>query len=135
MYVSVLLRADLVLTLFSVPAKFLDNSVTFSRGSTTVNVQGKWSYPITLSPRADFVGKVSLNNAVFYQNKDNLMVDTILLNCHEDNASLLVCGYDYQKVEDGEITIPFRIEIYQAEKSGIPLRRLVKIDVSSIEQL
>jgi hypothetical protein len=126
--------AEAILNLVAAPAKFLDKSVIYSRDTNAVNIQGRWCYPITSSLSADGESSLSAGDTVFYQNRVSSLVDTILLTCGSNNAFFLVCGYDYRPIQEGEISIPSRIEIYTAGKEGESQRQLFRIDITSAGQ-
>ncbi|MBN1975272.1 MAG: hypothetical protein JW787_16635 [Sedimentisphaerales bacterium] len=125
--------AEAILNLVTAPTKFLDKSMVYTRDTTDVNIQGRWCYPITMNPAGGSVSSASVNNTVFYQNRAGSLVDMILMTCGGDNASFLVCGYDYKKVKGKDVSVPNRIEIHLAGKDNISQRQLFRIDVSSVK--
>ena len=122
--------AELILNLITAPARFLDKSVIYSRDANPINIKGQWCYPISRRLKADGKATVSL---VYYQNRDTSLVDMILLTC-SNNAAFLVCGYDYVPIEEGEVSVPSRIEIYTANSDGSAQRQLFRIDISAASQ-
>ena len=123
--------AEAILNIITAPARFLDKSVEYSRKTDAVNIHGRWCYPITRTLKT---GKqLFSSNFVYYQNRDNSLIDTMLLTC-KNNDVFLVCGYGYNQIQDGDVSIPDRIEIYSSNKEGISQRQLFRIDVSAASE-
>lgn len=120
--------AEAILDIVTAPVRFMDKSFVYARNSTEVNIQGRLCYPIKIDKSS---GNVSNNNTVFYQNKADSRIDMALLTNTSDDTSFLVCGYDYNEINDKGILVPNRIEIYLADENGIVQRQLFRIDVSS----
>ena len=79
--------AEAVLSLVSAPALFLDKSVVFTRGTSAINMQGRWCYPITKNQALRDASNTTFDRTVFYQNRDSLLVDMNLLSSQEDDIS------------------------------------------------
>ena len=69
--------------------------------------------------------------AVFYQNRDNSLIDLIHIACSETGKSLAIRGYDYDEIEKGGLLVPTRIEVFATDTQGGAQSRLVKIDCHS----
>ncbi len=126
--------AESILNLVTAPARFLDKSAKYSRDANSVNIQGRWCYPITRTKAADSKSVVLANKNIFYQNKETSLVDMLLLSCKSNNSYYLVCGYDYTPIEEGEISVPNRIEIYTSSSDAIAQRQIFRIDISASSQ-
>ncbi len=128
--------AEVILNIITAPARFLDGSVEFSKQSTPVKMQGKWYYPIDTQGK-DLTARTS--EAVFYQDRDNSLVDMIRLACLNTGAAReksiqYVRGYDYQEVEKAGPLVPTRIEIFETDARDRSQKRLVKIDCHTVKR-
>ncbi len=122
---------ECILGLVTAPVRFLDKSDVYTRETTAVNLQGRWCYPITVEEAKVSKSKSSANSMTLYQNRSGMMVDMLLLTCDKsDNASYLVCGYDYKEIKNGSVSYPTRIEIHLAGKDGFSQRQLFRIEVT-----
>jgi len=127
--------AEAILDIITAPVRFLDGSVEFSERSEPVRVQGKWYYLINRQEKV-FTGRIS--EAVFYQDRDNSLVDMIRFACTCSGLALdrtvqYVRGYDYEEVGETGLLVPTRIEIFGTDARDRTRNRLVKIDVTAIE--
>lgn len=128
--------AEVILNIITAPVRFMDASVEFSKQSAPVKMQGKWYYPI------DRQGKgltARISDAIFYQNRDNSLVDMIRLTClspglAREKPIQYVRGYDYERVEKSGPVIPTRIEIFETDARDRMQKRLVKIDCHSVKR-
>ncbi len=111
--------AEAILEIIAVPACLLDRSAEFAREGSAVKLHGQWYQPIN---------KRGVSEAVFYQNRDNSVIDMIQLACKAGSKSLTVRGYDYKKLEKGGPAVPTKIEIYSGLAGADEQERLVKID-------
>jgi len=138
---------EMILSIITMPARFLDESVGFSKEATALKIQGQWYYPITRRSRPVVGAELELeparplSKAVFYQDRDSSLVDMILFDNMSGDDFLAVRGYDYTKVvrmdSQGEkegIRVPARIEIFRTDSSGNLQERLVKIDYHSLKR-
>lgn len=121
--------SEAILNLVTAPVRFMDKSFVYTRDTAEINLQGRWCYPVTREQAPDSISNASVNNVVYYQNKADSLIDMVLLTCASDNASFLVCGYDYNEIKEVGISIPNRIEIHLADKDGVAERQLFRIDV------
>lgn len=134
--------AEMILSIITIPARFLDEAAEFSRETTALKIQGQWYYPITrlnrpvLRTEAESEPKepVPLSKAVFYQNRDSFLIDMLLFDFMGEDNILAVRGYDYTKVENNGILVPARIEIFKADTGGNLQERLVKIDYHTLQR-
>jgi hypothetical protein len=111
--------AEAILEIVTPPARLLDKSNEIAREDTAVKIHGQWYRPLKSKGAAE---------AVFYQNRDNSVVDMIQLACKAGSRALTVRGYDYAKVEKGGPAIPTKIEIFSSSADAEVQTRLVKID-------
>lgn len=116
--------ARAVLNIITVPVRFLDTSAGFEEGPRPVRAQGLWYYPIeqTKNIAPDW------SKVVFYQNKDNSLVDMIWFVGFDAKKSFAVRGYDYRDVAKEGVLVPDKIEIFKTNAAGVLGRRMIKID-------
>jgi len=130
--------AEMILSIITIPARFLDESAEFSRETTELKIQGQWYYPIIRRSRpvigAELEPARPLSKAVFYQDRDNSLVDVILFDYMGGGDFLAVRGYDYAEVEKEGVHVPVRIEIFKADAGGNLRERLVKIDYHALKR-
>jgi len=126
--------AEMILSVITIPARFYDKSVEFSKETTGLKIQGQWYYPIerrskpVLGVELEHEPARPLSKAVFYQDRDSSLVDMILFDYMSGDDFLAVRGYDYTEVEKEGVRIPSKIEIFRADARGDLQKRLVKID-------
>jgi hypothetical protein len=104
------------------PARLLDKSAEVSDRSEPVKMQGLWYYPI----RCSRVTGDEQRETVFYQSRDTSLVD--IISFISEKESLLVRGYDYQKVKSTGLLLPTRIEVFSTNPAGVIQHRILKID-------
>ncbi|MBN2180307.1 MAG: hypothetical protein JW715_00225 [Sedimentisphaerales bacterium] len=121
--------AEAILNIVTAPVRLLDQSVDFTIDMNPVKIQGKWFYPIQRRGRADIESILRIPKAVFYQNRDNSIIDVLWIDCLTVEQSIIIRGYDYGEIESGKAVIPHRIEIFIADSQKNPKTRLVKIDI------
>lgn len=122
--------AEAILNIVTAPARFLDASGRFAKQDSAVKIQGQWYYPIAKQAKSGILSGERMAMAVFYQNRDNSLIDLLHVACTETGKSLAVRGYDYDQIEKGGLLIPTRIEVFTTDKQGGSQTRLVKIDLS-----
>ncbi len=131
--------AEMILSVITIPARFLDASAEFSKETTELKIQGQWYYPITRRSRpvvgVELEPARPLSKAVFYQDRDNSLVDMILFDYMSGEDFLAVRGYDYTEVEKEGVRVPVRIEIFRTDARGDSQKRLVKIDYHTLKRL
>ncbi len=126
--------AEMVLSIITIPARFLDESAEFSKETTGLKIQGQWYYPITRLSRPAVGTEIEsepalvLSEAVFYQDRDSSLIDMLVFDFVSGNSNFAVRGYDYTKVEKNGVLVPAKIEIFRADSRGNLQQRLVKID-------
>jgi len=125
--------AATILNIVTAPARLLDDSVQFGRQDSAVKIQGQWYYPIDRQTRSGILSGERMAKAVFYQNRDNSLIDLLQMGCAETGKSLAVRGYDYDQIEKGGPLVPTRIEIFTTDSQGGSQARLVKIDCHKAE--
>ena len=69
---------------------------------------------------------------MFYQNRDTSIVDTLSIACLSGDRFLTVRGYDYSPLEEKDIIIPHRINLFIADSEGYPQKQLAQIDIQSL---
>ncbi len=150
--------AEMILSVITIPARFLDASVEFTKASTGLKIQGQWYYPITRRSKpvlgAESEPARSLSKAVFYQDRDSSLVDMLLFADIDSSViaseaqpsaaipvSFAIRGYDYTEVvrmdSQGEkegVRVPVRIEIFRTDARGNLQERLVKIDYHTLKR-
>ncbi len=137
--------AEMILSIITIPARFLDESAGFSKEATALKIQGQWYYLITRRSRlvvgAELEPARPLSKAVFYQDRDSSLVDMILFDYMSGDDFLAVRGYDYTEVvrmdSQGEkegVRVPARIEIFRTDARGDSQKRLVKIDYHTLKR-
>lgn len=124
--------AEAILNIVTAPARFLDSSAKFAEGASPVKIQGQWYRPIDRQTEPDMLSNEQMAKAVFYQNRDNSLIDLIHIGCDETGQSLTIRGYDYNEIEKGGPLVPTRIEVFAADSLGAPQSRLVKIDFHNL---
>jgi len=122
--------AEAILSIVTAPARFLDASAEFVRQDSAVKIQGQWYYPIDRQTKSGILSGGRMAKAVFYQNRDNSVIDLLHVACAETGKSLAVRGYDYDQIEKGGLLVPTRIEVFTTDSQGGSQTRLVKIDLS-----
>jgi hypothetical protein len=133
--------AEMVLSIMTIPARLYDESAEFSKETTGIRIQGQWYFPITrlsrqtLSTELESQPSAPLSKAVFLQNRDNFLIDMLLFDFMSGDGNLAVRGYDYTKVERGDVLIPTKIEIFKADARGNLQRRLVKINNHTLKRV
>ncbi|MHC4572259.1 MAG: hypothetical protein ACYS0C_09335 [Planctomycetota bacterium] len=118
--------AEAILDMTTAPVRFLDKSVKFSKLPGPVKLEGLWYYPIEQAG-TDEIEK-PLYKVVFYLNNATSLVDMIWFVSVEGQKSLAVRGYDYRKVEERQVLVPTKMEIFRIDDKGVLQQRLVKID-------
>lgn len=140
--------AEVILNVITVPARFLDESVEFTKVPDPVKLQGQWYYPISRRMKPRRMAETTfleafpdLSAAVFYQNRDNSLVDMLWFPQMGGGKSLTVRGYDYNEprpsygrdeIEKVGLLVPARIEIFRTDARGDSQERLVKIDCHTL---
>jgi len=130
--------AEMILSVITIPARFLDESVEFTKETTGLKIQGQWYYPITRRSKpvvgAELEPARPLSKAVFYQDRDSSLVDMLLFDYMSGDDFLAVRGYDYTEVEKEGVRVPVRIEIFRTDSRGNSQKRLVKIDYHTLKR-
>lgn len=120
--------AEAILDIVTTPARFLDRPVALSKQDTAVKMHGQWYYPIARKAKSDAETSAGMTEAIFYQDRDNSLIDMIGFDCAKKDKSLAVRGYDYKKIEKGGVVLPTRMEIFSTAAEADSQQRLVKID-------
>lgn len=123
--------AEAMLNITTASIRLLDESVQFVPSPGAVKKEGSWYYPLE---RSNFQTEQLKTNscwpsAVFYQNKDNYLIDTIWFKDSSGRAkSLLVRGYDYREIKGKSVVVPTKIEIFKTDVTGSVQKRLATIN-------
>jgi hypothetical protein len=125
--------AEVILSIITAPVRFLDGSVEFAEQGASVKIQGQWYYPINRRNKLAVETTGRFSEAVFYQDRDNSLVDMILFACVGAEKLLTVRGYDYDQAKTGGLLVPTRIEIFSTDARGNSQKRLVKIDCHTLD--
>ena len=120
--------AEVILNIITAPVRFLDESVEFTKQNTAIKIQGQWYYQINRRSKPGAESTEHSSKAVFYQDRNNFLVDMIWLAFMDTENFLTVRGYDYDEIAKDGLLIPVRIEIFSTDAHGNSLKRLVKID-------
>ena len=132
--------AEMILSIMTIPARFLDESAEFSKETTGLKIQGQWYYPISRLSRPvagtelDSEPATVLSKAVFYQDRDSSLIDMLAFDFMSGDSNFAVRGYDYTEVEKNGVRVPARIEIFKADARGNLQERLVKIDNHTVKR-
>jgi hypothetical protein len=131
--------ADAILTITTAPVRFLDSSVKFTKASEPVKMQGQWYYPIERayaveqrtsagSKRRDFKSPESYwSKVVFYQNKDNSLVDMLWFASVGEKKFFAIRGYDYSRVQKKGVLLPAKIEIFRTDARRVLPKRVAQV--------
>jgi len=142
--------AEMILSVITIPTRFLDESVEFTKETTALKIQGQWYYAITRRSKPPH----PLSELVFYQDRDSSLVDMLLFADVGSSViaseaqpsaaipvSFAVRGYDYTEAvrmdSQGEkegVRVPARIEIFIADARGNLQERLVKLDYHTLKR-
>ncbi len=130
--------AEAVLTITTTPVRFLDGEFAFTKTAEPVKMKGSWYEPIqriasSNNNQLDMIPhKPYWSKVVFYQNKENSLVDTIWFANSSKKIFLTVRGYDYTEIGRNGIVVPTKIEIYRTDARGALLKRLAEINFKLI---
>lgn len=125
--------AEAVLSIVTAPARLLDQSADFAEKGSPIKVNGQWHQPIERLPKSGILAGPHLSGAVFYQNRDNSLIDMIQFESAGTGKVLTVRGYDYSEIEKGGAMVPDGIEIFTTDSQAIAKDRLIKIDSHKLE--
>jgi hypothetical protein len=117
--------AEAILDITTAPVRLLSKSAEFTELPGPVKTEGLWYYPIE---RVSSNTEPHLYKVVFYKNRDSSLIDMIRFAGVKGQKSLVVRGYDYRKVEKGQVLVPTKIEIFRTDAGDVLQERLVKID-------
>ena len=120
--------AEAIVSIVAAPIRLIDKSVELTKHTNPVKVQGRWYDLIERRSRPNIELILRIPKAVFYQNRDNSLIDMLWIACLGGDQFLTVRGYDYHETEKGGVIIPDKIEIISTDSEGDLQNRLVKID-------
>jgi hypothetical protein len=120
--------AQIIIDITTTPLRLIERKTGLIRSAEPVKIEGQWYYPIghPISDKPD--RQIHLSNLVYYQNRDNSLVDMLLFTGTDKGSYLAARGYNYQEVEKDGILVPAKIEIFLSDAGGIIHKRLVTID-------
>lgn len=120
--------AEAILNIVTAPVRLLDNSVEFTKDTNPIKIQGQWRYPIVRRHNNNIESILRIPKAVFYQNRDTSIIDMLSIACLGVDQFLIIRGYYYSKMREGDIVIPHKIEMFLSDSQGYSQKRLAKID-------
>lgn len=120
--------AKAILDITTTPLRLLESKAGLIRSTNPVKIEGLWYYPIGRPTSDKPDSETHQPNIVYYQNRDNSLVDMLLVGDTVKGVCLAVRGYNYHEVEKGGIFVPAKIEIFIADAGGVMQKRLTKID-------
>jgi len=119
---------EAILNITTAPVRFLESKAEFTKSSEAVKKEGQWYYPIERSGLEIYEIVQDGSRVIFYQNRDNSLVDMVWFANAAEEKFLAVRGYDYHEVEEKGVCVPSKIEIFRTDDEGVLQERLVKID-------
>lgn len=126
--------AESVLMITTAPVRFLDGSFVFTKAPKPIKIKGSWYEPVQRTKSTDDMQPDLIpvepywSKVVFYQNKENSLVDTIWFANSDRKSFLSVRGYDYTVVSKKGIIVPTKIEISRTDAQGNIQSRLAEIN-------
>jgi len=126
--------AETILTIVTAPIRFLDEKAAFAKLQSLVKQEGFWYQPIQRTIRHSDTVDISepvkpyWSEVIFYQNKENSLVDTILFANSGENKFLAVRGYDYTEFDKKGIGVPTKIEVFRTDARGVSKQLLAEIN-------
>lgn len=125
--------AKAVIDITTTPLRLIERKTGLTKSAEPVKIEGQWYYPIghPISDKPD--SQKHQSNLVYYQNRDNSLVDMLMLTCTDEKACVAIRGYNYQEVEKGGILVPTKIEMFLSDAAGIMQKRLVTIDYHELK--
>jgi hypothetical protein len=88
-----------------------------------IRIEGLWHYPLALS-----------DTQTFYLNKDNNIFDIYLLR-DTPNTAIMARGYDYRVIAKTNISVPSKVELFAADGSCTPNRKIAEFDYHTYESV
>jgi hypothetical protein len=113
---------DAVLKINNAPLILMDRNLVFEKRADAEKIEGVWHFGIVQAADKNW------SEVVFYQNRDNSLVDMVWLADKDERSFFLVRGYNYGEVEKGGIHLPDRIEIFKTDSTGTVISKLAKVD-------
>ena len=68
------------------------------------------------------------SEVVFYQNRDNSLVDLVWFADVEEGKFFAVRGYDYSRVQKRGVLLPAKIEIFRTDARGALSERVAQVN-------
>ncbi len=125
--------AEAVLMLVTAPVRMLDSTARFDPSPEAVKLTGTWYEPLGRAyvpdPEQEVVIQPYWSSVIFYQNRNNGRIDTIMLDGGDGNVAIAVRGYDYVPVQGTKAMVPTKIEIYRTNARHDLEERLLQIAV------
>jgi hypothetical protein len=130
--------SEVVLTIITAPIRCLNASNRLTRAPEPIKVQGLWYYAIkqTLGGQTGSQNNKRLDMelrqpywtaVVFYQNRDNSLIDVVRFSDAGKGKFLLARGYDYMRLQKKAMLLPARIEIFKTDVRGAMPQRLAQV--------
>jgi len=119
--------ARAVLSMTTAQVRLLDKSADFTKKGSPVKIQGQWHQPIERVPKSGLFAGSRSSEAVFYQNRENSLIDMIQFESAQTGEVLTVRGYDYSAIEKDGPLVPAGTEIFTTDSQANAKDRLVKI--------
>lgn len=134
--------ASAILEIVTAPVRFLDQRKQFHREATPERLGGQWYQRFTAKPSAKRIkeagGSVMLQpywtDLIYFMNRPDALVDVIWLGNTDRKEFLMVRGYDYSGMEEGEegrLRVPSKIEIFRSDAEATIYERIAEINVKT----
>ncbi|MCX5637635.1 MAG: hypothetical protein NTX52_08085 [Planctomycetota bacterium] len=132
--------ADAILTITTASVRFLDGAAKFTKASEPAKMRGLWYYPIERAyiiergtAASDERKDVGLSESywskvIFYQDRDNFLVDMLWFADFKGKKFLAVYGYDYSQVQKKGVLLPAKIEIFKTDVRGALPQRVAQVN-------
>jgi hypothetical protein len=127
--------AQAVLSIVTAPARTLDESAEFAKKGSPIKIQGQWHQPLERLPKSTMFAGQDFSESVFYQNRENSLIDMIQFKSAQTGEVLTVRGYDYSEIEKDGPLVPAGIEIFTTDSQSDAKTRLLKIDSHRLQQV
>jgi len=131
--------ADAILTITTVPIRFLDRFAEFTRASEPVRIQGQWYQAVEQTNtvnRQSSTGRERGNieayepywsKVVLCQNTDNALFDFIYLADVERGKFFIVRAFDYGQVQKKGVLLPTKVEVFRTDAQGALPKRVAHV--------
>lgn len=124
--------ADVILNAVTAPVRFTDTSARYVKRGRPVKIDGelynrfeRFNVPDQKQQKAGI--EPCWSKVIFYQNETSSLVDILWFVEVDENKLYVVRCYDYNEVEKGAVSVPSRMEIFEADAQRVSSNRLAKI--------